>query len=120
MGEPYSIHELTESGPYTGAGPHDVPSSIAAPNGFRATAEVHLILVDTDTGDMLYAIRGCITIPSDGVAVLADETELYAAPGWSASVTTSVSVTAGEIKGSITVPSGHTFKVTFRAEGVAT
>lgn len=121
MSAPDLLPELSETGPYTGAGPHTIPSSIAAPPGFRSSTPVRFVVRDT-TGnrDLLYSMRGEVVIPSDGVAVVSDVVELYAAPGWSGNVTASVSIVGEEIKGSLTVPAGHTFEVTFRADGVST
>lgn len=126
MSTPLNISETNERGPYSGAGPHSIATSIAAGSAIRFAAQVGVIIKDATTSEVYYSGTMAVTKYDATNLALSTPVHRYCKTGlpWTNAGVPQVSfaavITSDELVGNVTIPGGYDVEITYRIEGIYT
>lgn len=124
MSAPRLIFEIDEAGPFSGAGPHSIPTHYASDSAARYAIQCNWIIKDASTREIYYVARCVATKSAAATVTLTNFVQAFPVVGsggaWDGTVTAGVSISSDELIGSLTIPGGYTVEVSYRLDGFTT
>lgn len=117
------ITESGEAGPFSGAGPHSMPTHLSSPAAARYAMQANFRISDDATNEIYYVGRCALTKKDATTVAVTAQAQWFPAVGsggaWDGTVLVSAaSLIDDELVIGMTMPGGYTTNVSYRLEGL--
>lgn len=124
MTAPRRIQELDGRGPFTGIGPHAVPTYYASPSNALFTIRCAWIIKNAAATEILFVGRCDVTKHDATGVVITNFVQVFPIAGsggtWDGSVIATPAIVDDELVGLVTTPSAGSIEISFELQGLTT